>query len=55
MHFTFYNYIFIYAHTFLLLFLKTSSVEFWHKVENAYKVNMSALAKTAAEQMQGLY
>ncbi|KFM61224.1 Protein arginine N-methyltransferase 6, partial [Stegodyphus mimosarum] len=28
------------------------SVEFWHKVEDAYKVDMSALAKTAAEQMQ---
>ncbi|XP_054719807.1 protein arginine N-methyltransferase 6-like [Uloborus diversus] len=28
------------------------SVEFWRKVEDAYKVDMSALAKTAAEQMQ---
>lgn len=28
------------------------SVEFWRKVEDAYKVDMSALTKTAAEQMQ---
>lgn len=28
------------------------SVEFWHKVEDTYRVNMSALAETAAEQMQ---
>ncbi|GFR01092.1 hypothetical protein TNCT_324221, partial [Trichonephila clavata] len=28
------------------------SVEFWKKVEDAYKVDMSALASTAAEQMR---
>lgn len=48
---------FLYVY-FLLSALLTKyiySVDFWNKVEKTYKVNMSALAETAAQQMQGLY